>query len=532
MECQKNHILSTHTRSVRLQNGYASVLFLAVFAAVALAVFSLYDTGIVASERIRMQNTADNVAYSTTTMVTRDMNIIAITNRAMVANQVAIGQVVALASWANMVQEFAGNLETLGDFIQLVPYVGKLIEQVTNVVYQATTKLKNLIEKFGSRMILAEDNLIALLSKMQEANHEMTVTSGFIIYKDIIDKNDPDVSANALSTVYNINSFINAYKGLTEYNNREDIRSKKLTAQRFAEIANMVNDSRDRMMANRSYEVIPTLYVPPNFKYWGPKYGGTDYVMSKKNNKYVWNWTSIDTFSFWQKISLPWPFDDKTSELIPLGWGAAHALNTDLKTNRYEYSDRKGVTERVFQTNNWNGVNYNIGSNLESWGHAWKNNTAAQFVEVPTSHQGEKQGDDYNNIRKVKGLKKFIDLKSNDKTTDGPMFSVLLSKGEDKLRTQKTIDSTNAGYNRTDKFSIEEQGGIPSNKIYASASAQSYFSRPDESLSGSRSKEWMIKWGRKDTLKEYGNLYNPFWQTRLQKNNDNIIQFLLTLGTL
>ena len=112
------------------------------------------------------------------------------------------------------------------------------------------------------------------------------------------------------------------------------------------------------------------------------------------------------------------------------------------------------------------------------------------------------------------------------------MFSVLLSKGEDKLRTQKTIDSTNASYNRTNQFSIEENGGIPGDKVYALASAQSYFSRPDESLSGNSNKEWMITWGRKDGLKEYGNLYNPFWQTRLQKNNDNIIQLLLTLGKL
>lgn len=48
-------------------------------------------------------------------MITRDMNVIAITNRAMVANQIAIGQVVALASWTNMIHEFTGNLETIAD---------------------------------------------------------------------------------------------------------------------------------------------------------------------------------------------------------------------------------------------------------------------------------------------------------------------------------------------------------------------------------------------------------------------------------
>ncbi|GIU04067.1 hypothetical protein TUM4261_03240 [Shewanella sp. c952] len=171
MECHLNLPLSKRPCFLTSQKGYASVLFLAffgflwlslaflaVFAAVALALFSLYDTGIVASERIRMQNTADNVAYSTTTMVTRDMNIIAITNRAMVANQVAIGQMVALASWANMVQEFAGNLETLGYFAQVIPYVGKLIEQITEVVYKATTQLKMLFKNLVINLSLQKIN--------------------------------------------------------------------------------------------------------------------------------------------------------------------------------------------------------------------------------------------------------------------------------------------------------------------------------------------------------------------------------------
>lgn len=55
------------------------------------------------------------VSIAGVTMITRDMNVIAITNRARVANQIAIGQVVALASWTNMIHEFTGNLETIAD---------------------------------------------------------------------------------------------------------------------------------------------------------------------------------------------------------------------------------------------------------------------------------------------------------------------------------------------------------------------------------------------------------------------------------
>ncbi|BFM22332.1 pilus assembly protein TadG-related protein [Gilvimarinus japonicus] len=82
----------------RRQSGYATVFTIAFFAAIALAVFSLYDVGWVASERIHLQNTADNTAYSTVNVQTRDLNMIAITNRAMIANQVVIGQYIGLVS--------------------------------------------------------------------------------------------------------------------------------------------------------------------------------------------------------------------------------------------------------------------------------------------------------------------------------------------------------------------------------------------------------------------------------------------------
>ncbi len=52
-----NHIQLT--RGIASQRGYASVLFLAIFAAIGLAMFALYDAGVVANERVRLQNTAD-----------------------------------------------------------------------------------------------------------------------------------------------------------------------------------------------------------------------------------------------------------------------------------------------------------------------------------------------------------------------------------------------------------------------------------------------------------------------------------------
>ncbi|QTE86621.1 TadE/TadG family type IV pilus assembly protein [Shewanella algae] len=521
------------------QAGYASVLFLAIFAAIGLAVFSLYDSGVVATERVRLQNTADNVAYSTATMVTRDMNVIAITNRAIVANQIAIGQVVALASWTNMIHEFTGNLETIGDWIQWIPYVGPIIEKLTEVMHKGTTVLRNAIKTGSGPFIFAQDQLITLLAGLQRVNHEATLASGINLYDEAIKLNDPDVQASPLVNAYNFTKFIQAYRGSTRYFERRQIRNDSATAQRFAEFGNVVNDSRDRMMANRGYKVGPRIPVPIGCdgpitgRIWAEKYGGTDFTLTKKKRGYQWSWTSLDTFSFWLKYRRgTFCHKTRTREFSPLGWGAAHALDQELRSDRYTYRDRRGVAEKAFpQNGEWKAVNYNRNNNRQAWANAWRNNNAANGVYRPTWHQGESKGDIDYNLRKTEGLRTFLDFKADTKTDIGPEFTVLLKKDESKMPTRKTLDDRNTKADRSDKYKVEEKGGMPGQQLFALASAVPIFSRPDEVKSRSN-KPWMIKWSRQDKLREFGNLYNPFWQTRLKKSDDDVIKVLIGLGVI
>ena len=56
-------------------------------------------------------------------------------------------------------------------------------------------------------------------------------------------------------------------------------------------------------------------------------------------------------------------------------------------------------------------------------------------------------------------------------------------------------------------LSVEEQGSIAGDSLYGLSKAETYFSRPRD------------LWLRADNKREYGNLYNPYWQTRLIENN-------------
>ena len=75
-----------------------------------LAALSLFRTGRLTSDKMELQNAADALAFSISTVEARDLNFAAYTNRAIVANEVAIGQAIGMASWAY-------HWKSIGDFL-------------------------------------------------------------------------------------------------------------------------------------------------------------------------------------------------------------------------------------------------------------------------------------------------------------------------------------------------------------------------------------------------------------------------------
>jgi hypothetical protein len=82
------------------QKGQAMVFGLLFLAVVLMALLALFNQGQLVNHRVQLENTADASVYSQAKLAARNQNFIAYTNRAMVANEVSIGQMVALLSWA------------------------------------------------------------------------------------------------------------------------------------------------------------------------------------------------------------------------------------------------------------------------------------------------------------------------------------------------------------------------------------------------------------------------------------------------
>lgn len=82
------------------QKGQAMIFGLLFLAVVVMALLILYNQGQLVTNRIQLENAADATVYSQAKLAARNQNFIAYTNRAMVANEVSIGQMVAILSWA------------------------------------------------------------------------------------------------------------------------------------------------------------------------------------------------------------------------------------------------------------------------------------------------------------------------------------------------------------------------------------------------------------------------------------------------
>lgn len=104
---------SAHQGGLR-QRGQALVYGLFVLIGGLTALFFLFNAGQLTLERDKLTTTADAVAYSAGVMNARALNFTAYTNRALVANEVAIAQMVSLASWTHYIERHGHTAAALG----------------------------------------------------------------------------------------------------------------------------------------------------------------------------------------------------------------------------------------------------------------------------------------------------------------------------------------------------------------------------------------------------------------------------------
>lgn len=112
-------------------NGFTTLWLLPILLGLMLLLLGL----LARSEALRnswyQQTVADNMASSAATLLAREMNLLAITNRALFANELTVAQLLGLASWFQMMKDVADRSAMASSWI---PYLNAITRNIANVV--------------------------------------------------------------------------------------------------------------------------------------------------------------------------------------------------------------------------------------------------------------------------------------------------------------------------------------------------------------------------------------------------------------
>ncbi|WP_137971460.1 Tad domain-containing protein [Pseudomonas sp. F(2018)] len=119
------------------QRGQAIVFGLLFLGVAVVAMLLVYNHGILTRDRVQLENAADAAVYTQAKLFARNQNFIAYTNRAMIANELSIGQMVAMRSWAKRYKTVPSWINSFPAYqIPIVPPAPRpTLADMLNLVY-------------------------------------------------------------------------------------------------------------------------------------------------------------------------------------------------------------------------------------------------------------------------------------------------------------------------------------------------------------------------------------------------------------
>ena len=287
---------------LRSQSGQALIFALFFLLIGCLALFFLFSAGQITADKMRVTNTADAAAYSGAVWRARVLNYDAYTNRAIVANEIAIAQYLTLDNWVRYLSITANNIN---DYTQFIPYVGEVTSEIASVADEA----KELTDVETEYAVPIRDKYEKMaIANSQEILHAAANPVAMqLVINQVISANGPNFKGLTLIGSDDFLSFTRNYSG--------DDRMR---------MAHVILDSRDGFTTDRPWNLGLELscFLPPTGEL--RKRGGTSL-------KTLDRWDSVDTLSFhYQVVVKDWLGIPHCEEReTPVGWGGTSSPNAD-----------------------------------------------------------------------------------------------------------------------------------------------------------------------------------------------------------
>lgn len=278
------------------QHGQSAVFVLVFLGVLLISLNYLYKQGRITSDKMEMQNAADSIAYSISLTEARDLNFAAYMNRAMVANEVAIGQLLGLASWGFLWGSYADFLNAYVRPMQEIP----LLNAIPGVVYSFTavafrlpgkafiallgtlanfgTTVLHYVNKFYGLAQFGYHTVTALFSigtinEMLEQNAPpgtriseygiLSLITHFATYGSVPLPTPPIPSGAPQSLKDEFVQYVESYWPDENIERADYDNDDKGALEGFERFAAIVRDSRDPFTLNRSWELKPFEFMKP-----------------------------------------------------------------------------------------------------------------------------------------------------------------------------------------------------------------------------------------------------------------------------
>jgi Putative Flp pilus-assembly TadE/G-like len=291
------------------QAGQALVLGMFMILAGLLGLYFMFNAGQVVASKTRLVTATDAAAYSAAIWRARALNFAAYTNRAIVAQEVAVAQAVTLVSYAKFIETFTVNTALVGSSI---PGVGQALATWATTAGPARIAAETAA---SAEIKLRADNAIGYKALLEKSQALVLLAANTI---------SMSATANEVVKANDSNFFAHAILGMDVF--EKNFLKRYSTDDERQRLKGVVTESIDPFVKGRdgTFWPVPTVQGSCFGVPWPgriEKNGGT--AMTGNGLE---RWEAVDTSSIhtlrntgFMGLSCRW------RENLPLGWGAAEA---------------------------------------------------------------------------------------------------------------------------------------------------------------------------------------------------------------
>ena len=265
------------------------MLLVALMASLIVAFALVFGAGQLVNDKMRLVNAADAAAYSAAQWEARSLNFQAYMNRAIVANEVAVAQLVSLRSWSKYVLSATTNGARVAQWIPPLAAPVRALERgwrAVDTTLQATAPVLEASLSTWNVEVLANAEALA---------HQQAAITAAELVSDVARANEPRAEVTQATRLLQVKNGAAWQSGFTDRYRRG--------GGDLGRFVDLLMDSRDGFTRSRG----ASISLPPVVKV--AKRGGTDLLAEN-------SWRGVDTLAVHVNLLLD------TVE-VPLGWGAA-----------------------------------------------------------------------------------------------------------------------------------------------------------------------------------------------------------------